>query len=82
MAGLFIIVVALLAGGVFVLFDKFYKERSRIEIMELGKVFILFGGFLSLLLIQAGLFLELSVIIGLLFIFLGLFISVISFFRN
>lgn len=82
MTGLFIIVVALLAVSMFILLDKFYKERSRIEIMELGKVFILFGGFLSIILIQAGLLSELSVIIGLLFILLGLFVSVISFFKN
>jgi len=82
MAALFVIVVALLAGGMFVLFDKFYKARSRIEIMELGKIFILFGGFLSILLIQANLLSELSVIVGLLFIFLGLFVSIISFFRS
>lgn len=82
MAGMFIILVALLAVGIFILLDNFYKERARIEIMELGKVFILFGGFLSILLIQADLFNELSVIIGLLFIFLGLFVSVISFLKN
>lgn len=79
--GLFILVTGLLAYGLVFLLKTKYKERSRVEHMEFGKIIFLFGGFLSIL-ILIGSWNEIFILFGFTFILLGFLVSVISFLKD